>query len=110
MVAGLALSGMEGRRETVEVLYGSSEGKDGGLRSRREGTDLQHPLPSAAEEPFLFPEERWGAAAAPGAGTWCSFPAWETLGVFVESSPCPLWASLSQNALALRLTRRPGVS
>lgn len=77
---------------------------------REGGTDLQPPLPSAVEDPSLFPGERWGAAAAPGAGTWCSVPAGKLRGVFVVSSPCPLRASLSQNALALRLTHRPGVS
>lgn len=49
---------------------------------REGGTGLQPPLPSAAEDPSLFPAELWGAAAAPGAGTRCSVPAWETLGSF----------------------------
>lgn len=31
------MSGAEGRRETVEVLFGSSEGKGGGLKCGREG-------------------------------------------------------------------------
>lgn len=45
-----------------------------------EETDLQPPLHPRRMTPPFSPGERWGAAAAaaPGAGTWCSVSAWET--------------------------------
>lgn len=110
VVAGLNLSGAEGRRETVEVLFGSSEGKGGGLKCGREGLICSLLFPPRRRTP-PFSRESCGERRLPrGQGPGVQSLLGKLLGVFVVSSPCPLWASLSPNAVALRLTHRLGVS
>lgn len=89
----------------------------GGLGSGREGRIWQQ------EASFGPPAPRWRDPFFPVSGRrqrLCSphrerglcvqVPAWETLGVFVMSWSCSLWASLTRNALALLLTHCPAGS
>lgn len=89
----------------------------GGLGSGREGRIWRQ------EESLLSPTARWRipfllvsgrkqrlCCLHREEGLCVQVLAWETLGVFVASSSCSLWASLTQNALALLFTHCPAVS
>lgn len=94
----------------MEVLFGSAEGKGGGLECGREGLICSLPFPPRRRTP-PFSRESSGERRLPreqGPGDQSLLG--KLSGVCVGSSPCPLRASLSPNALALRRTHRPGVS
>lgn len=116
VVAGLVSSGAEGLSETMAVLSGSSEervvvsgrgGRDGFGSRRRFG-----PPAPRWRDPFFPVSGRRQRLCSPHRerGLCVQVPAWETLGVFVMSWSCSLWASLTRNALALLLTHCPAGS